>query len=87
MCVLNVLQVGCFMYKAMNNLLPEAFANFVELNSNIHSHETRSSSNIHVVSFPLNVRKANIKCHGTSVWNISPLAVRLSTTFTIFKRC
>ena len=53
---LNVLQVGCFVFKAMNNLLqPAAFTNFFMLNSNVHSHETRSSSNIHVVGFSLNV--------------------------------
>ena len=75
------------MFKAMNNLLPAAFTNFFTLNSNVHSHETRSSSNIHVLGFSLNVRQASIKCHCTSVLNTLPLAVRLSTTFTIFKRC
>ena len=81
-----IYKLGVFLYKAMNNLLPVVFTNCFMINSNIHSHDTRSSSNIHVVGCSLNVRRASIKCHGTSVWNILPLAVRLSTTFTIFKR-
>ena len=84
---LNALQVGCFTFKVMNNLLPAAFTNLCMLNSIVRSHEIRSSSNIHVVGFLLNVRKASIKCHGTSVCNTLPLAVRLSTIFTIVKRC
>ena len=55
------------------------------LNSNVHSYETRSSSDIHV-GYSLNVRKASINCHGTSAWNTLILAVRFSTIFTICKR-
>ena len=44
---LNDIQVGCFMYTAMNNLLSAAFTNLFMLNSIVHSHETRSSSDIH----------------------------------------
>ena len=81
---LNVLQVGCYVYKTMNNLLPAAFTICFVLNSNVHSHETKSSSNIHVVGFSLNVGNA---WHGKSVSNMLPLAVTLSTKFTVYNRC
>ena len=43
---LNLYLIALFMYSYFNNNLPEYFSNYVRLNENIHSHDTRSASNI-----------------------------------------
>ena len=43
---LNLYLIALFMYSYFNNNLPEYFLNYSRLNENIHSHDTRSASNI-----------------------------------------
>ena len=43
---INDLQVGCFMYSAMHNLLPNYFHTLFVTNSSVHSHYTIDQANI-----------------------------------------
>ena len=43
---LNLYLIALFMYSYFNNDMPEYFLNYFRLNENIHSHDTRSASNI-----------------------------------------
>ena len=46
----NTFQIGCFMLKAVNGLLPPQLSNsFITNNNNIHSHCTREHCNRHVI--------------------------------------
>ena len=46
---LNKLQTCCFMYTIFNCLLPTVFQNLFSLNSNVHNHNTRQSSKLHLI--------------------------------------
>ena len=39
-------QVSIFTYKFINNILPSSFENFVSINCDLHSHDTRGASNL-----------------------------------------
>ena len=47
-CELNVYLIALFMYSYFSNNLPKYFNNYFILNKNIHSHDTRSASNIFI---------------------------------------
>ena len=85
---INKYQVCCFVYKALNGLLPTQFQYLFDLNKNIHSHFTRQNMNIHVLSCRTKTRQYSIKIFGTKLWNSLDKSITASPNFHIFKnRC
>ena len=83
---LNRLQTGCFVYKAMHNMLPLVFCEYFVLNTGIHSHDTRHSSNIHQDYSRTCVRQNSIKSHGTRAWNTIAYDIKQSFSLASFSR-
>ena len=50
-------QLGIFMFKINNNMLPAKFCNLFILNSSIHSYSTRNSSNYHLHNINTTIAK------------------------------
>ena len=63
--------IAILMYKFHNSLLPPTFSSFFTQSSNIHNHNTRSSSkqSYFLPSARTNYGKYNIRYQGPIVWN------------------
>ena len=83
---LNKFYVASFVYKSLQNNLPAVFCNYFSLNSIVHDHNTRISSNIHLVQSRVNARHFSIKIHGARIWNSLPAETKNSLSEQIFKR-
>jgi hypothetical protein len=83
---INKLQTLCFVYKALNGLLPAQFQSLFELNANIHEHFTRQTTKIHVSSCRTKIRQYSIKIHGTKLWNSLDSTITNSPSFYVFKK-
>ena len=64
-----MLQTACFTYLALHHLLPTNFEHYFELNSLIHEHNTRSSSNLHSVYHSTSLRSYTIRIKAPNIWN------------------
>ena len=85
---INKLQTLCFVYKAVNNLLPKHFTTFFNLNINIQQHNTRQSSSWHFTFHRTNIRANSIKILGLKLWNSLGSSITSLPSFHIFKnRC
>jgi len=69
---INDLQLACFMYSATHGLLPFYFINVFEVNSCIHTHDTRQKDKIHQIGHKLNLRKFTVTNAGPLLWNALP---------------
>ena len=82
-------QLGIFMYKFINNLLPSTFTNYFSLNSEIHSHNTRASFNFHKPSINTESFKRSVISTGEQLWNNTCPKIKqaksLSTFVHLFK--
>ena len=72
------LEVGKFMYKFINGLLPENFHEYFEYVSNVHQHNTRTAKNMGLYPIRSNTKfsKNTLKYKGVEVWNKIPLAIK-----------
>ena len=66
---INKLQIACFVYKSINSLLPQCFANSFESNDKVHDYILRNNCNIKLHQSTTNVRFFSIKCNGPRIWN------------------
>ena len=60
------------MIDLFNNKLPYNFRDIYILNSQLHSHATRRSNNIHKQFYRTNYGYYSIQCKGTNLWNSIP---------------
>jgi len=60
LCHLNDFQVGCFMYRCINALLPKHFCNMLTKNMDFYSYETRNRHCMHMTACRLTLRKYSI---------------------------
>ena len=82
---LNLYLIALFMYSYFNNNLLEYFLNYFRLNENIHSHDTRSASNIFIEFRRKNYGKFSLKYKGAQIWNNLPNTLKISKTYRSFK--
>ena len=82
---INKLQTGCFMYNAMANNLPPQFNNYFIKNTQIHTHFTCQSQQIHIYCPRTKVRKHSIKHFGSILWNSLPLVLKTKPSINTFK--
>lgn len=79
-------QLGIFMYKVNNNLLPSLLCRHFSLNSDIHDHFTRHSSNLHLYSIRSNIQKKSFSFSGTQLWNYLDNTVKNVPSLAIFSK-
>ena len=82
---IHKLQTGCFMYNAMANNLPPEFKNYFIKNTQIHSHFTRQSQQLHIYCPRTKVRKFSINHFGSILWNSLPAALKTKPSINTFK--
>lgn len=85
-CDINKFQTGCFVYQALNGLLPRHFAHLFTLNYQIHSHYTRHCDDLYVLGHQTHLRSTSICIHGVKIWNTIDSVLRNSHTFSLFKK-
>ena len=82
---INKHQTSCFMYKAINNQLPQFFKGYFKLNKDVHHYSTRQSQHVHLTNIRTTKRKFTIKNHGPSLWNSLPDFLKDKPSFHTFK--
>jgi exonuclease III len=82
------LNLGKFMYRYINNLLPSCFSSCFTLTSDVHSYNTRSSSNKNIyVSFNrTSMFKNGLVQRGTHFWNSLPTPLKTSLSLSTFTK-
>jgi len=83
---MNRYLVGKFMYKFVNNLLPESFLNYFIKTVDIHGHYTRSSGGLCVSYARTNYRRFSMSCNGPKTWNAVPRSIQNALTLVQFKK-
>jgi len=81
---LHKFQLLCYMYKLMNNKLPNAF-NFLR-NSDVHSHDTRLKNNLRTEFRRTGNRGNTTRFRGPAVWNSMANEVQNAPSLMVFKR-
>ena len=83
---INTFQLGLFMYKCTNNLLPDHLCHLFEENSEYHKYETRSSSLIHIPKHKKVSFQHTVRFSGPKVWNNLPGHLKSARSLSLFKR-
>lgn len=68
-CDINKLQVGQFMFKYKNNLLPQSFKGIFTTNSEVHRYHTRSLHSFHIPSKRTKLAQFSISYQGPHFFN------------------
>ena len=58
-----------FMYKYNSGLLPTIVGNMFKLNQDVHSYNTRQSTQIHISMATLEIRLRSVRIKGAIIWN------------------
>ena len=66
---INVYLVGKFMYNVYHEKVPDVFEGFFVFNYQVHEHNTRFSTNLHVPPNASNLCQTGIRYHGVIIWN------------------
>ena len=82
LCKLNI---GTFMYKYCNNLLPSTFNLLFKTNSENHSYNTRFATNFNIPNNKLEFGKKSISYQGVKIWNNIPKNIKNSSGIKHFK--
>ena len=83
---LNKYFIALFMYSYFSNNLPKYFHNYFTLNKNIHSHDTRSASNIFIDYKRTNYGKFSLEYRGAQIWSNLPIQLKSLQSYNLFKR-
>ena len=81
LCNLNI---GTFMYKLCNGLLPPSFNNMFKTNSENHEYNTRNALNFEYPNTKLNFCDTSICYQGVKTWNNIPNHIKRSKTVKSF---
>ena len=82
---INKLQMCSFISKSLNGLLPAAFHDIFMINMEVHDHNTRQKSDIHIISHRIVVRRQSIKVYGTKLWNSLSPSLKNLDSFPLFR--
>ena len=76
--LLHEQQLLLFVYKVLNcpYVLPEVFTGYFDFNNILHSHNTRSSKNIHMYRANSTFGQRSLKYKAANLWNELPLEVK-----------
>ena len=78
---LNTYLIALFMFSYFQRNLPNYFNNYFRLNEMIHSHNTRSASNIHIDFKRTNYGKFSLKYRGAQIWNEIPNNLKSTNSY------
>ena len=86
LCLMNIFQlhayfVGTFVFKCLNNLLPNLFHNY--FTPNIHR---RNGIKIGSMYHSKKMTQASLKITGPKIWNVLHVVIRESESIFIFKK-
>ena len=82
---LYMYNIGLLMYKHHHNQLPQILNLFL-LNSDIHSHNTRSAGMLHVPKFNTEFGKRSFRFQAVKIWNDIYLSVSVNIKIGTFKK-
>ena len=74
------------MYSYFQQNLPSYFNNYFPLNKDIHSHDTRSASKIHIDYKRTSYGKFSLKYRGAQIWNDIPAYLKTINSYHTFKK-
>jgi len=83
---LTHLAVLTFMYRAINNLLPKKFSNFLRMVNQVHLYNTRNSMNYVLPYARTGYRTGSIQIVGPRIWNSLPNEFKEIKHICTFKR-
>ena len=78
-------QLGSFMYKCVNNMLPHTFCNFYTTSGTMHSYNTRNADKLYNCPVRSNVFQNSVRCNGSKLWNSLSNVCIHCTSLAIFK--
>ena len=80
-------QLLLFMFKVMRQpyTLPSVFKNYFNINSNVHTHATRSRNNIHMNRQSTTYGQRCLKYKGACLWNNLPEYIKNQASFNELK--
>ena len=81
------IQQGEFMYRCINNLLPEdIFDDYINPISHCYNTRFKANKKLYIHKINTNYGKFDIKYSAAKVWNDIPLVIRNSSSLSIFKK-
>ena len=78
--------IAVFMYSYFSNNLPKHFHIYFISNKNIHSHDTRSASNVFIDYKRTNYANFSLKHGGAQIWNNLSIELKSLQSSNSFKR-
>ena len=78
-------QIGQFIYKYKENMLPPIFSHMFIVNSDIHQYNTRSSHKFLTARFTTDLGKRAMRHSGIAFWNIISDDIGNSLSLPVFK--
>ena len=82
---INIYQISIYMFKSLHNLFPSKPDNYT-INSEIHSHDTRLTTKIHIEHSRTKISQFAIKNYGPNIWNSLPPEINEIPNINIFKK-
>ena len=76
---LYVYSIQMFMYKYSSGLLPSFVYNMFKLNQDVHSYNTRQSTQIHIFMATLEIRLHSVRIKGAIIWNYFNTRLKFTT--------
>ena len=73
-----MIQQCVFVYKSLNEQLPDDMCNLFDLNCNVHNYSTRSRDLIHIPKHKKRIFQFNIRYTGPKLWNDLPESIKKS---------
>ena len=73
------------MYKYSNRLLPTSLRHFFIRSSDVHSHGTRSSSDLHSDPAHTTLKLFSLKCSGSHLYSNIPMIIQSTILLHLFK--
>ena len=73
------------MYKVVHGMTPSIIKQYIILNTNVHSHNTRQAILFHIPNYRQNKFDTSLKYQGPLLWNALPSKIRESRTLFSFK--
>ena len=85
---INTYITGTFMYRFVNDNLPDIFEGFCVRNRdrNVHQYNVRNADELYVPYARLDIRKFSIKISGAKLWNVLPNYIKESSSVAVFKQ-
>ena len=80
-----IYQIGIFMFKNYQNVLPAAFDNMFQYNDEIHSYATRQKNQLRIPAVRSNCLYQTVRAKGVTIWNSIFLKLTVQCSIHSFK--